>query len=139
MKWIDAERLIRAAVVPGKTAILKCDGIGRRTVTAHTAQKISLRTGIATKQTKTISYDMLRYAFEGLEGRGRFDSRDFRSKFAEEYDAAPCRFSMTGGVLVEVGLAQLVPGPSEKTCHYVRPSQSKGTVHQVPPKEGGVK
>jgi hypothetical protein len=98
-----------------------------------------MRTGAATKQTKTISYDMLRYAFETLERCGRFDSSDFHSKFAEAYDAAPCRFSMTGGVLVEVGLAEIVRGPSDKTCHYVRPSQSKGAVHQEPPKEGAVK
>ena len=128
MKWIEAKRLIRGVVLPGKTAILKCDGVGRRAVTAHTAQKISMRTGVATKQTKTISYDMLQHAFETLEGHGRFDSSDFRSKFAEAYDAAPCRFSMTGGVLVEVGLAELVPGPVEKACSYVKPTQSEAAV-----------
>jgi hypothetical protein len=87
-----------------------------------------MRTGAATKQTKTISYDMLRHAFETLEECGRFDSGDFRSKFAEAYDAAQCRFSMTGGVLVEVGLAELIPGTGEKACHYVKPSQWKTAV-----------
>ena len=128
MKWIDTQRLIRGAVLPKKTAILKCDGVGRRMVTAHTDQKISMRTGATTEQTKRISYHMLRYAFETLEGHGRFDSSDFRSKFPGAYAAAPCRFSMTGGVLVEVGLAKLVPGAGEKACHYVKPSQSKTAV-----------
>jgi hypothetical protein len=51
---------------------------------------------------------------------GSFDSTDFRARFNDEYNAAPCRFSMTGGILVELGMANLVPGLNEKTCRYTK-------------------
>ena len=119
LNWSEAERRIRKQVVPGTTAVLKCDGVERRKVTSNRTDRIGMRTGVSTNQTKTISYDMLCHAFETLQATGRFDSEDFRRKFAKKYEAAPCRYSMTGGVLVEVGLAKLVAGRGEDACYYV--------------------
>jgi hypothetical protein len=77
-----------------------------------------MRTG--KRQSKAITYEMIEYAFDVLQRTGRFDSRDFRSRFAAEYAAAPCRYSMTGGVLVEVGVATIVPGEGDEECHYLK-------------------
>jgi hypothetical protein len=109
MKWSEAEARIRVQIIAGSTAILKCDGIGRRPVTSNTAVTIGMRTGVATQQTKAITYCMLRHAFEVLQTKGRFDSVDFRLEFEKEYIAGPCRYSMTGGILVEIEAATLRP------------------------------
>ena len=121
MKWPEAEARIRVQIIAGSTAILKCDGVRRRPVTSNTAVSIGMQTGVTTKQTKTITYRMLRHAFEVLQTKGRFDSGDFRLKFENEYIAAPCRYSMTGGILVEIEAATLVRGLSEG-CYYLKPT-----------------
>jgi hypothetical protein len=81
---------------------------------------IVMQTGVNTRQTKAITHDMIRHAFETLMQRGRFNSKDFRRRFHAEYEAAPCRFSMTGGVLVELGVAQLLPANRGGEAVYVR-------------------
>jgi len=120
MKWSQAEQRIRVQVVAGSTSVLKCDGVERRAVTSNSGEKIGMRTGATTRHTKAITYEMLRYGFEVLQVKGKFDSRDFRARFGAEYRAAPCRYSMTGGVLVEIGAATLVPGDAEEECHYLK-------------------
>jgi hypothetical protein len=79
-----------------------------------------MRTGFQTRHTKAITYEMLQLAFDTLNATGRFDSTAFRKAFDAEYRAAPCRYSMTGGVLVELGVASLVPGTGEEGCHYLK-------------------
>lgn len=118
MTWPEAERLIREKVIPGHAAILKCEGSERRPVTANEAGEIRIDCGRAARQIKTITYSMIRHAFEELQLRGGFDSPAFRKKFLKEYKEGTCRYSMTGGVLVEVGLATRVPGPRKGSCHY---------------------
>jgi len=118
MDWSEAERRIRRQIVPA-SAVLKCDGIERRKIVSNGTDRITIRTGVSTSQTKTISYEMLKHAFDVLETTGRFDSAAFRRKFQREYAAAPCRYSMTGGVLVEVGVAEIEPGRSEGRCRYI--------------------
>lgn len=117
LTWPDVRRRITTTVRPG-CLILKCDGVGRRPVTGNESGTISIRTGVKTTQTKTISYAMLEYAVATLNRTRRFTSADFRGVFGREYTAAPCRFSMTGGVLVEVGAAILVPSRREGSCIY---------------------
>ncbi len=118
MTWPVAQRRIATTIQPGSCAILKCDGAGRRPVTASDSKTISMRTGVKTTQTKTISYEMLEYAMTVLNRTGRFTSANFRERFGREYADAPCRFSMTGGILVEIGAATLVPGSREGSCSY---------------------
>ncbi len=120
MRWSQVEQRIKTHVVVGSTAVLKCDGVERRMVTSNNGQRIGMRTGVATRHTKAISYEMLRHAFDALQAQGKFDSADFRARFGAEYRSAPCRYSMTGGVLVEVGVAILVPGDGEEGCHYLK-------------------
>ena len=120
LNWPQVEQRIRAHITPGSKGVLKCAGVERRPVTSNTVQKIGMRTGTSTRQTKAITYEMLRHAFHVLQLKGRFDSRDFRSKFAAEYEAAPCRYSMTGGVLVEIGAATLIPSDGDEECYYLK-------------------
>lgn len=121
MNWTEALRLIRDRIQAGETRILKCDGVARRLVTAHRDSKISMRTGVQTAQQKAITYEMLEFALGRIQSTGRFTSDDFRDRFGREYKAAPCRYSMTGGVLVEIGVARLVPGDGD-SCIYLRAS-----------------
>lgn len=77
-----------------------------------------MQTGAQTGQAKAITYEMLELAVNALNRKGRFTAADFKERFAAEYRAAPCRYSMTGGVLVAVGVAVLVAGRREGTCEY---------------------
>lgn len=120
MTWQEIEHRLHLEIRPGSSSILKADGRERRTVTSNRGRRIGMRTGVTTKQTKAIDYDMIRDAFETLMLRGRFDSADFRRRFRRAYDAAPCRFSMTGGVLVELGLASLEPAERGEEAVYIR-------------------
>jgi hypothetical protein len=76
-----------------------------------------MRTGVETDSKKSISYEMIRYAFETLLKKGGFYSQDFRDRFGQEYGNATCRYSMTGGVLVELGIAQRIP-ITRNRCYY---------------------
>ena len=120
MNWQELEERIQTGIIPRRSRILKADGKGRRLVTSNRGRKIGMRTGIKTTQSKAITYDMIEFAFETLSAKGRFDSTDFRTRFKDEYNAAPCRFSMTGGVLVELGLSNIVPSPNEEACYYTK-------------------
>ena len=79
-----------------------------------------MRTGVNTDQSKTVTYEMIEYAYETLIRTGRFDSANFRARFKDQYAAGPCRFSMTGGILVELGIAEIEPSEDQTTCSYVK-------------------
>jgi len=117
--WVELARRVRTEIQQEQSAILKSDGDERRLVILNDGQEIGMRTGRTTKAVHTISYDMIRFAFETLSKTGKFDSDDFRSRFASEYRTATCRYSMTGGVLVELGVAaRVITGRNR--CYYVR-------------------
>lgn len=120
MNWQELEKRVQTEIRPHRSRILKADGKGRRLVTSNRGRKIGMRTGVKTSQSKAITYDMIKYAFETLSTKGSFDSTDFCACFNDEYDAAPCRFSMTGGILVELDVAKIVPSANEETCHYTK-------------------
>jgi len=117
MNWQQLEQRIKNEIEPGRTAILKSNGDERRIVTSNDGRTIRMRTGVETDSDKAISYEMIKSAFETLIEKGKFDSVDFRAQFSKEYRNAPCRYSMTGGVLVELGVAQRVPF-DKKRCTY---------------------
>src|SRR5271168_3125405 len=118
MTWESTKNKIDTDIVPGKTGILKCRGTERRLVTALSKTEIHMRTGVKSKQEKKITFTMVKRGFETLQSVGRFTSEDFRAVFGKEYKDAPCRYSMTGGVLVEIGVARRVPGSNDKSCYY---------------------
>ena len=108
MTWDELEKRIKAEIRPKESAILKADGDERRPVVSNDGQEIGMRTGRKTDSVHTISYAMIQYALETLAQTGRFDSNDFRRRFASEYKNASCRYTMTGGVLVELRVADRV-------------------------------
>ena len=117
MNWQQLEQRIRNEIVPNHTRILKSSGNERRLVTSNNGREIRMITGVETASKKPISYDMLRYAFKMLSEKGTFDSHDFRDKFEREYNNGQCCYSMTGGILVELDVAQRVP-IGRRRCYY---------------------
>jgi len=116
MTWQTVERRIKNTIVPPNISILKCNGKDRRRVVSNNGNNISMKTGVKTAQTKAITYSMIKYAYNTLISKKCFDSNNFRYKFQSEYDAGPCRYSMVGGILVELGIArQIAKGQS---CYY---------------------
>ena len=113
----ELRRQILSDIQPGVTEILKSDGQTRRPVTSNTGQRITMRVGVRTKAVKTITLDMVWFAYQTLKARGRFDSRDIRARFPKAYRNGPCIYSMTGGLLVELGLADLRTG--RRRSYYV--------------------
>jgi hypothetical protein len=120
MTWNTLEQGLKIRIIPKKTRILKCDGTGRRLVVSNDGAKIGIETGVQTTQIKAITYDMIKNAYETLIAKGRFDSSDFRKKYLSEYEAGPCRYSMVGGVLVELGVARLISARSNRSCYYLK-------------------
>jgi hypothetical protein len=120
MAWKIVEQKIKSRIIPQKTRILKCDGASRRLVVSNDGLRIGMQTGVQTAQTKAITYDMIKNAYETLIRKGRFDSSDFRKKYQNEYESAPCRYSMVGGVLVELEVARLISVGSRRSCHYIK-------------------
>jgi hypothetical protein len=47
-------------------------------------------------------------------------------KFAAEYVAAPCRYSMIGGVLVEIGIATLIPSRGDEGYYHLKNDGPRG-------------
>lgn len=117
MNWQQLEQRIRSEMVPDRTRILKSSGDERRLVTSNSGREIKMRTGVETDSEKFISYEMLRHAFETLSRKGTFDSHAFRDKFEREYNNGQCRYSMTGGVLVELGVASRIPVGKRRCCY----------------------
>lgn len=118
MNWGELKGRIQTEIRPRHSAILKSNGVERRVVTSNNGRKIGMRTGVKTNQSKAITYEMIEHAYATLSRTGRFDSASFRARFKDEYAAGPCRFSMTGGILVELGVADIVPNEDETTCFY---------------------
>ncbi len=116
MTWNIVEQEIRIQIKPNKARILKCVGTARRPVITNDGVKIGMKTGVQTNQTKAITYDMIKYAYDTLIQKGMFDSRDFRKNYNGEYKDAPCRYSMVGGILVELGIARRIS--TGRSCNY---------------------
>lgn len=123
MKWKDLEKRIRIELIPGHRGILKCRGNARCAIVSNDGQTIGMRTGVETDSAHTISYEMIKYAFERLNRNKTFDSQYFRLRFSQGYQNATCRYSMVGGTLVEVGVARR--HPKGNSCYYTRCENSK--------------
>ena len=117
MNWQELRQRIQTEIQPGHRGILKCRGNERRPIISNNGNEIVMRTGVKTGNLHSISYEMIQYAFDKLSKKEHFDSEYFRARFSSEYEDATCRYSMTGGVLVEMGIAQRYPiGPN--SCYY---------------------
>lgn len=116
MKWEELKKQIQTELTPNHRGVLKCKCDERRLIVSNDGEKIVMRTGIKTETSYSITYGMIRYAFEKLARNEVFDSPYFRKRFDKEYKNAPCRYSMTGGVLVAMGVANR--HPTGRGCYY---------------------
>jgi len=74
--------------------------------------------GDKTVQRKSITYNMIQYAYDRLRGGCFFDSIYFCKHYQTEWNKGPCIFSMTGGILVELKLADRHQKDG-RSCFYV--------------------
>lgn len=68
-----------------------------------------MRTGVRTNNAKSITYEMIKFAFEKITSGEDFDSSYYQKRYFKEYQNGQCRFSMIGGILVEMGEAERIP------------------------------
>ena len=119
--WEEVEKEIKKLDSTHR-GILKCFGEDRRDILSNDGQTITMDVGDKTVQRKSITYNMIKYAFDRLKTGCFFDSLYFRKHYQTEWNKGPCTFSMTGGILVELKLADRhQKGP--KRCYY---TQGKG-------------
>ncbi len=118
MNWTEVEINIRRKIKPGSQGILKCLGNVRRPIISNDGNIIRIKTGIKSNRTKTISYEMIQFAFNRIIENEKFDSQYFRSRFSKEYKNGSCIYSIVGGVLVEMGVAQR--HPKGNSCYYTK-------------------
>jgi hypothetical protein len=116
MKWKELKKRILKKITSDHRGILKCKCNERRSIVSNDGHKVVMKTGINTRASHSITYEMIYYAFEKLAKKEVFDSPYFRKRFEKEYKNAPCRYSMTGGILVEMGVANR--HPTRKSCYY---------------------
>ena len=118
--WPELEKRIKRQIKPKSSRILKCDGIERWRVTSNNGHKIGMQIGSTPHQTKAITYEMIKLAFDTVMNNEQFNSHKFRERYKDQYEAGPCRFSMAGGILVELGVATLMPADTEDDCYYIK-------------------
>ncbi len=118
--WEEVAERIQIELTPEHHGILKCQGEDRRKIVSNDGQTIKMYTGKNnTKPPKPITYEMIKYAFDRLKAGRVFDSPYFQKQYRKEYKSGPCRYSMVGGVLVELKLADRHPAP-HRSCYYVK-------------------
>jgi len=104
MTWQDVERKIRREISIGEK-IPKARG-GARPVTRIFGNRIYMDVGKSDVHEKFTTFDMLKLAYETIESGKTFRSSDFSKRFPKEYKTGPCVFSMTGGILVKLNIAE---------------------------------
>ena len=110
--WEEVKKDIQKPTF-GRQGILKCRGNTRRKIVSNDGQTIRILTGVESKATKLIPYDMIKYGFDRLRTEGKLDSPYFHKK----YPGNDCRYSTVGGVLVELKLADRHQ-KGTKSCYY---------------------
>ena len=117
MKWKEISKRIDDEITEN-IKVPKTDG-RTRPVTKIEGTRIYMRTGVTTSNEKYTTKEMLQYAYDMMTSGKQFTSADFKSKFPREYNQGSCVFSMTGGVLVLLGIAECIPNPLGSGFAYV--------------------
>src|ERR671924_488710 len=98
------ERQVWEYTVPGDL-IPKGDGLGVRPVEPVSEKEgITVRTGVRTQWTRTVTPTMIHYAIEVLAGGGEFNKEVFCMRYSREYAEGPCLISAIGGLFTRLGL-----------------------------------
>ncbi|MBM3150789.1 MAG: hypothetical protein FJZ96_01065 [Chloroflexi bacterium] len=117
MTWQQLEKRIRSEIQPGHRGILKCRGNDRRSIIANNGNEISIRTGVKTDNAKSVTYEMIKYAYDIITCGKIFDSTYYQNRYSKEYRDGQCRYSIVGGILVEMGEAERIPSGTN-SCLY---------------------
>jgi hypothetical protein len=121
MNWQQLEKKIQAEIQPGHQGILKCRGDARRKIISNRNGKIAIKTGVKTDATKSVTFEMIKFAYEKILSDETFDSSYFQTKYSKEYSNGQCRYSIVGGILVELGEAERIPFGAN-SCYYRKKS-----------------
>jgi hypothetical protein len=117
LNWQQLQERIVREIQPNHQGILKCKGDERRAILSNNGDKIVIRTGVETTATKNISFEMIHFAFDKLMKREDFDSAYYRTRFEKEYKDGQCRYSIVGGILIEMDIAERHP-KGKNSCVY---------------------
>ena len=117
MMWVEIKQEIYTTLQPGHRGILKCRGEDRRAIKCNNGKIISLQTGKTSY--KSITYEMIRYAVNNLYTYGEFNSVIYRNAYPSDYKNATCRYSMIGGILIEVEIAERIYY-GNNSCIYIQ-------------------
>ena len=109
MTWQQLKKRIQTEIQPNHQGILKCRDDERRSIVSNDGNKIRIRTGVKTDAAKSITYDMIKFAYEKISSGEDFDSACYQNRYPNEYNNGPCRYSIVGGILVEMGEARRIP------------------------------
>jgi len=90
-----------------------------RKVTRRVENRIYMRTGVKTEAEKYTTKEMIQYAYTIMSQGGEFTSEKLIARFPNEYSNGSCVFSMTGGILVLLGVARCIKNPSGRGVAYV--------------------
>lgn len=88
------------------TKIPKTDD-GFRPVTKIVGSRIYMRTGVETDAKKYTTKEMIQFAYKKIVSGECFTSKDLKDRFPKEFRQGTCVFSMTGGILTLLGVAEL--------------------------------
>ena len=104
LTWEEVSRMITEKIKIG-TDIPKPGG-GSRQVTRIDGERIYQRTGVTTDAEKYINKRMIKHAFIKINFGEKFISDDLALNFPNDYRQGDCVFSMTGGILEYLGIAE---------------------------------
>jgi hypothetical protein len=114
MIWEDFSKKIDKEVTVG-IKVPKTDE-GYRPVTKIRNSRIYMRTGVITEVEKYTNKEIIQYAYEKILSGEYFTSKDLKAKFPKEFRQGSCVFSMTGGILMLLGVAELKKNKNQ--CYY---------------------
>lgn len=124
MNWDKLEEKIRTEIQPDHRGILKCRGDERRHIVSNRGDEIVMRTGVKTDAAKAITYEMIRFAYNKIVSGEDFDSVSYQQRYPKEYKDGQCRYSIVGGILVEMGEAERIPFGTNSCVYRKRRSPS---------------
>ncbi len=109
MTWQQLKERILTEIQPSHQGILKCRGDKRRSIVSNDGNKILIKTGVKPNTAKPITYEMIKFAYDKISSGEDFDSAYYQNRYANEYHNGPCRYSIVGGILVEMAEAERIP------------------------------
>jgi len=105
----EFSEMVNRKIIVG-TEVPKTRG-GTRTVTKidDSVGRIQMRTGVKTNARRYVTKEMIQWAYNKIQSGEKFNAKDLAKEFPKECSQGDCVFSMTGGILVLLGVAEYSP------------------------------